>query len=671
MSPGEIGWRLREFVGSIAERRLATRARESHAHSEPRRGNLVALRQGRRALFPELAEPGSLQEALKPHKEHLVREADSILGGQVLLFRNRPVFVGDKPNWNYDYVQRKEIESAFYRDLNSRDPETFGNARAIWELNRHYHIVQLSLAFFLTNCEQYADRAIAHIASWIGGNPYLYGANWTSPLESGIRLISWAAASCFLCDSKSWTSEFQGRVEASIEEHIKFVIRHRSRGSSANNHLIGEMAGVLVAGCVYGHLERAQQWREIAFGVLVREAEKQVHADGVGKEQAVSYQIFVGEFLLIGGLLAMRSGLEVMASYWERLERMLEFMAAILDERGSYPRIGDSDDAQVLGLDPQEHPMKPLLDVGTVLFERDEFSYGSSETSIHALCLLEARQAPVLGATTTRVNRGRPLPRCFPDGGYYILGAFRPDQRGIRVIVDCGPLGFGSLAAHGHADALQILLSVDGVQFFVDPGTYVYHTDDVWRRYFKSTAAHNTLEIEGRDQSEYQGPFLWGAKAKSHTVLWESAPGEDRIVCSHDGYTRLSDPLIHNRSVLVKDRSQIALVRDWVSNGDQACRRRVVPKRVGACLCFHLDPACDVIQVDARSFLLRNAGRELDLEFDIRIESVELLRGGTNRGWYSPSFLEKVPTSSLFARGKVPIGAVLETRITLKRDASG
>ena len=73
----------------------------------------------------------------------------------------------------------------------------------------------------------------------------------------------------------------------------------------------------------------------------------------------------------------------------------------------------------------------------------------------------------------------------LPEGGYYILGRDFETESEIRLIVDAGPLGYRAIAAHGHADALAFTLSVGGMEFLIDPGTYAYHTQGPWRQYFR------------------------------------------------------------------------------------------------------------------------------------------------------------------------------------------
>jgi hypothetical protein len=67
--------------------------------------------------------------------------------------------------------------------------------------------------------------------------------------------------------------------------------------------------------------------------------------------------------------------------------------------------------------------------------------------------------------------------------------------------------------------------SLDGKPLLIDAGTYAYHEDPAWRDHFRSTPAHNTLTLDGRNQSEIQGAFLWGRKARSRFVAHDLREG--------------------------------------------------------------------------------------------------------------------------------------------------
>ena len=102
-----------------------------------------------------------------------------------------------------------------------------------------------------------------------------------------------------------------------------------------------------------------------------------------------------------------------------------------------------------------------------------------------------------------------------------------------------------SIAAHGHADALAFTLSLGGEEFLIDPGTYAYHTQKLWRDYFRGTYAHNTVRVDEVDQSEIGGNFMWMRKARATLLRHEAQGSQQSWAASHDGYRRLPDPVTH------------------------------------------------------------------------------------------------------------------------------
>src|SRR5206468_2763125 len=104
---------------------------------------------------------------------------------------------------------------------------------------------------------------------------------------------------------------------------------------------------------------------------------------------------------------------------------------------------------------------------------------------------------------------------------------------------DGGPHGFRSMAAHGHADALSLELRVDSVDVLADPGTYCYHGEPEWRSYFRSTLAHNTIEVDGASQSVEGGPFLWTSRTDAVVDSVELGRVVQSWTGHHTGYARL------------------------------------------------------------------------------------------------------------------------------------
>jgi hypothetical protein len=362
----------------------------------------------------------------------------------------------------------------------------------------------------------------------------------------------------------------------------------------------------------------------------------------VGKEQAVAYQSFVFDFLLLSALLAAGAGRPFPKAYWDVLERMAGFVFSILGPDGLPPQIGDDDEGLVVALTGESPARRYRSMIGSagVLFRRPEFLRAAGGVDEKVFWLLGERAFEESGA-----GPARPAAQVFPDGGYYTL------QSGeSRLLFDCGPLGYLTLAAHGHADALSILLEHRGRRFLVDPGTFVYHTQRRWRDYFRGTAAHNTLQVDGLDQSVMGGNFLWTRHARAR-LLYSSA---DTVAGEHDGYTRLPDPVFHEREIRLDPGLPGFVVTD---------RLRARGKH-SAVQSFHCDPSC-TCTVSGRAAELTSGPARVTILFDEAAREVRLLRGEEDplAGWYSPGFDRKVPASTLRADVRTEGAVELVTRI--------
>jgi uncharacterized heparinase superfamily protein len=247
-----------------------------------------------------------------------------------------------------------------------------------------------------------------------------------------------------------------------------------------------------------------------------------------------------------------------------------------------------------------------------------------------------------------------PVRRAFKDGGYYVLGTDFETQNEIRLVVDCGPLGYLSIAAHGHADALAFTLSAAGREFLVDPGTFAYHTEKKWRDYFRSTAAHNTAVIDGVDQSTIGGNFMWLQKASAHCETWQSSADEDRFAGWHDGYTRLDDPVVHRRELLLDKRARRLYVNDTLD-----CRGRH-----SVSLHWHFSEHCDV-QAQTDTVIASTGGARIVMKLPAANGTLELVRGDVRPrgGWISRRFDVKAETATVIWTGAIEGVTRLQTTI--------
>src|SRR5688572_11736416 len=268
---------------------------------------------------------------------------------------------------------------------------------------------------------------------------------------------------------------------------------------------------------------------------------------------------------------------------------MIDFLASLTDVAGRMPMVGDADDGMVVKLahEPGFSPHGSLIATGAVLFNRADLAAKAGA--------LDGKTATLLGVEAVRRlahlkvrgrHRFRPRQQ-FAESGYYLLGtAFdTPDE--IRVLADAGPLGYLSIAAHGHADALSFLLSIGDREILVDPGTYSYHTDPAWRRYFRSTLAHNTVGIDGEDQSVQAGNFMWTRHAQARCIEFETGDDRQRFLGEHYGYQRLEDPVVHRREIVFDAQRKLIEVTDMIR-----CEREHRARRA-----WHFAEDCQVERV--------------------------------------------------------------------------
>jgi hypothetical protein len=573
MGPAEVCWR----AGKAVQARL-----ERHGRGLVLRPPAGAAPPQRRAWLDD--DPGL--DALPYY-----RAADRILAGRFDFFALRGLTLGFPPSWMRDPKTGTEAPLAFGKTLDYRDQSKVGDIKYLWELNRHAELVTLAQAYRLSGQLRYAQACRTLLESWWRECPYPLGPGWSSALENAVRLLQWAAAWDLLGAGQgplfadAAGRAFQQRWLASIYQHCHFIASHRSRYSSANNHLLGEYAGLFAGATMWPCWPESRAWGALAKRGLEREALLQNGPDGVNREQAAWYHHEVADMMLLCLLLGRRHGIAFTKAFEQRLEAMLEFIAAIMDVSGNVPMTGDADDALLLRLSQEQdfHPYRSLLASGAALFGRADFKRKAVRFDDKSRWLTGAAGEAAFQRLSAPSEAEQPR-RAFPAAGYYLLGTDFGTPSEIRIVADAGPLGYLSIAAHGHADALSFTLCAGGRELLIDPGTYAYHTQEKWRAWFRGTAAHNTVRIDGRDQSEPGGNFMWLSKAGAVCESWQSDPGQDCLVARHDGYLRQADPLLHRRKMLLRKREGELLVQDSF-----VCRR---PHQ--AEFCWHFAETCEV-----------------------------------------------------------------------------
>lgn len=364
-----------------------------------------------------------------------------------------------------------------------------------------------------------------------------------------------------------------------------YISHHYSQFSSANNHLIVEISAVLHAGILFDY----KPWIELAERILTREMFLQNYSDGINKEESQYYQTFEMEVLALDLRLLKINDIKPSKSWDKLLRSMSRYISNNIGDHDEILSFGDDDDGRIIDFHGGCNHFKYTLELmGLLLDERytqltipvskdalvsadtvnnddssvktNMFSSPISETVLW----LFSKEDIIRSQEKNYYRRSSSITR--PEGGMtvFMSGGYEniPD---ILIGIDHAPLGYGSIAAHGHSDALSFQMFADGTRIFADPGTYIYHCDTESRNDFRRTCRHNTVCINSTDQSEMMGPFLWGRKATCTLDRFTNTEDIDEVMATHDGYS----PIKHTRKFTFKKKEGILLIEDWLTKDNE------------------------------------------------------------------------------------------------------
>jgi len=376
------------------------------------------------------------------------------------------------------------------RDLGDPPQWQHSDAPQLWRFHLHYWDWAWGLAAD-------TDRAAARTVfarlwqSWQAACAFGRGDAWL-PYPAALRAWSW----CGLYRDLVAGGDLEARFLQELTAHAGFLRRHLE-SDVGGNHLIKDLkalAGLAVFLADERLLARALQRLE-------DQLEVQVLPDGGHFERAPAYHCQVLADLIDLADLLGAAGKPPPSPLTRTIRRMRRWLGAVLGPDGVVPLLNDGypvAQSLVAALRPDPAPTEPLLSL--------------------------------------------------PD-----TGLVRATAGGWQLIADVGAPCPDELPAHAHADTLGCLLYVDGAPLLVDTGTSTYAPGDV-RNYERSTAAHNTAEVDGTDSTEVWAAFRAGRRARVRRVA--TACGADGCVtaeAAHDGYRRLPGRPVHRRQWRLTD----------------------------------------------------------------------------------------------------------------------
>ncbi|NOU23298.1 MAG: alginate lyase family protein [Methyloglobulus sp.] len=410
-----------------------------------------------------------------------------------------------------------------YRLPDSLDWLTNPSTDVEWSIMLHkfYYAVGLGLAFMETGDCRYAEKWIELTSGWIATVP----VDFLSSDVTGRRIQNWVFGHYYFvteCPTEAATPEFYVQFLTSIHQQTSYLCQHLT---PARNHRTLELYTIFLVAVVFPELKGADSWLQFSIDELAKNAQTDLLDDGVHCELSTDYHHIVLRNFLAVKRLAVLNDIRLPTQIDSCIKKALEFSVYVHKPDGFIPSLSDGDTGCFLS----------LLQEGYELYGCEEMLY-----------------------VATKGKQGTPpchRSKAFPSGGYYILRSgwgesleFYEDER--YLVFDCGDLGAGN---HGHLDLLSFEIAAYGQSLIVDPGRYTYDESGYtnWRVLFRGTSYHNTVLVDGHNQTRYefhkQKFKIKGSQPDYELKAFISRPGFDYL----HGIARSHEyPVVHERKIL-------------------------------------------------------------------------------------------------------------------------
>lgn len=560
--------------------------------------------------------------------------ANALIAGTLSYFSQPPMPIETPPQWHRHPLTGQKLPSD--RHWSRLSEFAYGDIKWVWELNRFGFTYDLVRAYWRTGEEGYPALFWQLVEDWREQNPPQQGANWKCGQETSLRVMAWLFGLYGFAHSATTTPErmtYMAQMVAvsgqRIEENIEYAI------SQQNNHGISEGMGLLTIGLLFPEFLAATRWQRRGQEVLEQLGRELISADGAFSQHSFNYQRLMLHCYSWSIRLAALHGQPFSQLLLERIGAASHFLYQLQEEQsGEMPRYGQNDGAFVLPWDnsPYENYRSVVQLAGYV--SKGQRTYGSGVWDEGLLWLggVEALDAPF----SPLVRRSWQA----PIGGYQTV-------RGEKswLFVRCGSLSYRP----GQADMLHLDLWWRGQNVAIDAGTFSYNAAPPWNNPLAATRYHNTVTVDGQEQMERAGRFLWFPWVQGVVESHHPSPEQPTYwQGSHNGYDYLH--VCYQRGILRLD------AESWLIQ-DRLTSAKVHSYRLHWLLAdfpHHWQPENGQLLLqtphgDYYVTILSYHWRAEKAEWQPIKGQLSLVRGDAQspRGWYAPRYSYRQPALSL------------------------
>jgi len=429
-----------------------------------------------------------------------------------------------------------------------------------WVVNtvRFRGLPVLANAYRTTKDERYAVELVYLMTDFIkkfpvplnethsGGIPSEFDNLMYSKLSVSSRLRSTVYSLFAIIESPSLDDDSFVTIMQGIYNHLlrmeKFPYLNYHNMGVTDAKVILEMAVVLP------ELNKSQEWMDWGWERGLDQMNGVVYPDGVEKELCPSYHTGVMNNFASFMEIANAAGNEVPSVFVQKLQKMAGFLMNLARPDGYLPAFNE---------------VKQSDGASTAVRSRvRNIANATNENGVLRWYASSGSEGTPPEHTSTS----------FDWAGYYVMRSGW-DRNANYMAIKAGPYGL----AHQQEDKLSFELSANGEPFLIDPGFYTYDSGSIWRKYFRSSLAHNTVVPNGLSQMRNHQRSLWENNTLNDAI-WLTNEKYDFLSAKYEsGYAELihvagSTPSVlhefgHQRDVLFI-KPGLWLMIDWMDPGN-------------------------------------------------------------------------------------------------------
>jgi hypothetical protein len=412
-----------------------------------------------------------------------------------------------------------------------------------WQFHRMSWLINYARVYQKTGNEKYAQGWIDNLTDWAGNN----APGYPRTLDTGNRLRNWVESYQYmvhLLKTPSLKADEHMVILKSLIQQARFLKdnwKADSNWGASETRGLNEVVVMFPEFNFYPEGTR-DEWIQLIQERLLYHLKQNFLADGVQFETSPMYHYLTYRNLLIAFQLMTINDIPASSEFDSLFILPAEFMMHITKPDGNIPQLADSD---------KTNRHLHYLTIAGEAFNREDFLFVAS--------------GGAKGQMPTETFMA------FPDGKNIVMrsswGGHTEPMKDARYMV----FNYSSNQPwHAHFDMLSFDAYAYGRGLIIDPGRYTYGEDDGWRNYFKNTAAHNTIVVNGNNQVAYAGA----------SAEWLSMPEFDYINAFHDAYTIRQQQVRHRRKVFFVKPDYWVIADVLTGNGSHKLD-----------LYFHVDPA--------------------------------------------------------------------------------